>query len=542
MSTEIAARLEGVIKRYGPVTALDGAGFPLRRGETVALLGPNGAGKTTSVGILLGLLRPDAGRVELFGGSPHQATTAGRVVAMLQQGDLLDGVTVAELVGLVRDLYPAPPLEETLGLAGLTELAGRRVERLSGGQVQRVRYALAITGAPELLFLDEPTVGMDVQARRAFWRGVRDLADRGTSILFAIHYLEEADDNADRIVVLVGGKVVADGPVTQIKAGIGSRHVRATVAAGHDGLLRDLPGVRDLERHGESVLLESADADATVRALFASACRSATSRSAAPTWRTPSGPHRQPRRGVLMLTYLKTEILRVLRNRRYVLFALAVPVGFYLLFGKLAGGNGTVRGIGVTTFFMVSGAAYSAMLAVVFMGGAAGGRADPRLDRAAARHPAAGLGVSGHQAGRGPGPGLPAIVLVAVTAAIVGPVHLGAGAWAQMVLLLWVGVLPFAALGILAGYLLDADTAQPVTVVITIVLALLGGLWQPTATMPDTMRQIAHLLPSYHLADLGWWAVAGQAPVASDGLVLLAYTVVFAGLAAWRYRRAEARA
>jgi ABC-2 type transport system ATP-binding protein len=271
MANEIAARLEGVTKRYGAVTALDGAGFRLRRGETVALLGPNGAGKSTCVGILLGLLRPDAGRVELFGGSPHQATAAGRVGAMLQQGDLLDGVTVAELVELVRDLYPAPPpLAETLELAGLTDLAGRRVERLSGGQAQRVRYALAIAGGPELLFLDEPTVGMDVAARRAFWRGVRALADRGAGVLFATHYLEEADEYADRIVVLLGGRVVADGPATQIKAGVGSRRVRATVAGGHDQLLRGLPGVRDLRRHGDSVLLESADADATVRALFAS--------------------------------------------------------------------------------------------------------------------------------------------------------------------------------------------------------------------------------------------------------------------------------
>jgi ABC-2 type transport system ATP-binding protein len=271
MSTETTVRLEGLTKRYGPVTALDGAGFRLRRGETVALLGPNGAGKSTTVGILLGLLRPDAGRVELFGGSPHEGVAAGRVGAMLQQGDLLDGVTVAELVELVRDLYPAPrSLSETLELAGLTELAGRRVERLSGGQAQRVRYALAIAGAPELLFLDEPTAGMDVQARRAFWRSMGGLADRGATVLFATHYLEEADEYADRIVVLVGGRVVADGPAAQIKAGVGSRRVRATVPAEHDRLLRDLPGVRGLQRHGPSVLLESADADATVRALFAS--------------------------------------------------------------------------------------------------------------------------------------------------------------------------------------------------------------------------------------------------------------------------------
>jgi ABC-2 type transport system ATP-binding protein len=271
MSVDIAVRLEGVTRRYGPVTALDGAGFQLRRGETVALLGPNGAGKTTTVRILLGLQRPDAGRVELFGGSPDQATAAGRVGAMLQQGDLLDGVTVAELVGLVRDLYPAPPpLQEILELAGLSDLAGRRVERLSGGQTQRVRYALAIAGGPDLLFLDEPTVGMDVQARRAFWRGVGGLAARGVTVLFATHYLEEADEYADRIVVLVGGRVVADGPAAQIKASVGSRHVRATIPTTHDGLLRDLPGVRSLQRHGESVLLESGDADATVRSLFAS--------------------------------------------------------------------------------------------------------------------------------------------------------------------------------------------------------------------------------------------------------------------------------
>ncbi|HEV8164364.1 MAG TPA: ABC transporter permease [Actinomycetota bacterium] len=243
-----------------------------------------------------------------------------------------------------------------------------------------------------------------------------------------------------------------------------------------------------------------------------------------------------------MRTYLKTEVLRVLRNRRYVLFALVAPVGFYLLFGKLAGGSGTVRGVGVTTFFMVSMAAYSAMLAVVFMGGA-------RLAAERTRGwtellritPLPAWGYLATKLAAALCLALPSILLVAVTAAIAGPVRLGVGAWAQMALLMWFGTLPFAAFGILIGYLLDADTAQPVTVVSTVALALLGGLWQPTATMSETMRRIAHLLPSYHLADLGWRAVAGQAPIANDGLILLAYTLVFAGLAAWRYRRAEAR-
>ena len=244
-----------------------------------------------------------------------------------------------------------------------------------------------------------------------------------------------------------------------------------------------------------------------------------------------------------MLTYLKTEILRVLRNRRYLLFALAVPVGAYLLFGKALGHGGTVRGIGGTTFFMVSMAAYSGMLAVVFMGGARLAaertRGWTRLLRVT---PLPAWGYLATKLAAALVLALPAILLVAVTAAIAGPVRLGVGAWTQMVLLMWVGTLPFAAFGILVGYLLDTDTAQPVTVVTSMALALLGGLWMPTASMPDTMREVAHLLPSYHLADLGWRAVAGQAPIATDGLVLAAYSLVFASLAAWRYRRAEARA
>jgi ABC-2 type transport system permease protein len=197
----------------------------------------------------------------------------------------------------------------------------------------------------------------------------------------------------------------------------------------------------------------------------------------------------------------------------------------------------------VTTFFMVSMAAYSAMLAVVFMGG--GRLAAERTGGWTQPLRVTPLPVWGYLATKLLASlvlALPSIVLVGITAAVAGPVRLGAGAWAETVLLLWVGVLPFTALSILIGYLFDADTARPVTVVIVIVLALLGGLWQPTTTMLETMRQIAHLLPSYHLADLGWRAVAGQAPIAADGLILLAYTVVFAIPVAWLYRRGEARA
>jgi ABC-2 type transport system permease protein len=244
-----------------------------------------------------------------------------------------------------------------------------------------------------------------------------------------------------------------------------------------------------------------------------------------------------------MTTYLKLEVLRVLRNRRYRILALAVPIGFYLLFGKLMNTGGDIRGTGVQSWFMVSMAAYSAMLAVVFMGGSR--LAAERLGgwtRVLRVTPLPAWGYMATKVLAALLLALPSILLVSATAAIAGPVRLGAGEWAQTVLLLWVGTLPFAAFGILLGYLFDADTAQPVSIVSILLLAMLGGLFIPTVAMPAVMRHIAHVLPSYHLADLGWRAVGGLAPHAADLLVLAAYAAAFAVLIMWRYRRDEARA
>jgi ABC-2 type transport system ATP-binding protein len=188
---------------------------------------------------------------------------------MLQEGGLMPGVKVAELVGFVRALYPHPlPLDRVLETAGLTALAGRHVDRLSGGQTQRVRFALALAGNPSVLVLDEPTAGMDVESRRAFWTSMRAEAAAGRTVLFATHYLEEADDNADRIVVVNEGRVVADGPATEIKAAAGARTIRFSLAGGPLAGLEALPGVTTVEVHGDSVLLRSADPDATLRALL----------------------------------------------------------------------------------------------------------------------------------------------------------------------------------------------------------------------------------------------------------------------------------
>ena len=259
--------LEGLEKSYGSVRAVRGVDLTIAPGETVALLGPNGAGKSTTIDMLLGLLRPDAGTVSLFGRTPEQAIGAGMVGAMLQTGSLLRDLTVRELVAMMGSLYPDPmALDEVLALTGADAFAEQRTNKLSGGQTQRVRAAVALVSNPELLVLDEPTAALDVAGRRAFWEVIRGYAARGKTVLFATHYLEEADDFADRIVLMAKGEVVADGPTGEIKAMVGTRTIRATLP-GADGLA-ELPGVTAVDRHGATVILVCSDSDAAIRALL----------------------------------------------------------------------------------------------------------------------------------------------------------------------------------------------------------------------------------------------------------------------------------
>jgi ABC-2 type transport system ATP-binding protein len=267
--------LQGLVKTYkggphGPVHAVRGIDVSIAGGETVALLGPNGAGKSTTIDMMLGLTRPDAGEVNVFGRSPTEAVDAGIVGAMLQTGELIRDLSVRELISLVASLYPgAMAVDEVLDLAGLTAVADQRTQKLSGGQTQRVRFAVALVPDPQLLVLDEPTVAMDAQGRRDFWAAMREYAARGRTILFATHYLEEADANADRAVLMAQGEVVADGPTTEIKARVGTRTIRATLPdAAHDDL-EALPGVASAERRGEAVNLRCTDSDAAIRALLA---------------------------------------------------------------------------------------------------------------------------------------------------------------------------------------------------------------------------------------------------------------------------------
>jgi ABC-2 type transport system ATP-binding protein len=270
-NTSPAVGFREVSKRYGATQALNGASFEVARGETVALLGHNGAGKSTAVDLMLGLRRPDQGEIEILGGSPARAVSSGRVGALLQTGGLPEGATIRDMVRLACGLYGnRTTVAEVLEVTGLTGLAGRQAGALSGGQAQRVRFAMAIAGRPELLFLDEPTVALDVEARRDFWAVVRDAAERGTSVVFATHYLEEADQFADRVVVLAHGSVVADAPPSAIKSMAGGRTVRCVLDYPDPGRLLALPGVVDVTVHGDEVLLRTDDADRTVGALYSS--------------------------------------------------------------------------------------------------------------------------------------------------------------------------------------------------------------------------------------------------------------------------------
>ena len=266
--------LRGLTKTYrtsgGPIEAVRGIDLDIAAGETLALLGPNGAGKSTTIDMLLGLSRPDAGTVTVFGGTPEQAVAAGSVGAMLQAGALMRDLTVRELLLQLASLYPqAEDVDKTLELVEITQIANQRTQKLSGGQSQRVRFAMALLTNADLLVLDEPTVGMDVESRHAFWTTMRRLASGGRTVLFATHYLEEADEFADRIVLMAHGEIVADGTPNEIKAKVGSRTIRATLPDVPAADLERLPGVTAVERRGTGVVLACSDSDAAVRALVA---------------------------------------------------------------------------------------------------------------------------------------------------------------------------------------------------------------------------------------------------------------------------------
>ena len=265
----LAVELRGLHKNFGSVQAVDGIDLRIASGEIVALLGPNGAGKTSTIDVILGLSRPSAGDASVLGMTPHQAIARGLVSAVLQTGGLLKDLTVAETARYTASLFAqSRPVSEVLDRAGITAIGDRKVGKCSGGEQQRLRFAMALLSDPELLVLDEPTTGMDVEGRRSFWSAIRQDADRGRTVLFATHYLEEADDYADRIVLLRHGKIVADGTAAQIKAMAAGRTVRATLPDADRTALSGIPGFDHVEVNGDTVLVHTGQSDAVARYLL----------------------------------------------------------------------------------------------------------------------------------------------------------------------------------------------------------------------------------------------------------------------------------
>lgn len=268
MNDAIVARLAAAAKRYGPLTALDGVDLAVRRGELLALLGPNGAGKSTCISLLLGLVRPDAGRAELFGLDPQRLEARRCIGVMLQSANLPPTLRVGELLQLAMSYYPAPRgYDETAALAGIADLLQRPFGKLSGGQQRRVQFALALCGRPSLLFLDEPTVGMDIAARQKLWTAMRALVAEGCAVVLTTHYLEEAEALAQRVVVLGQGRVLSEGSVDDLRQRVALTRIRCVsdldVAA-----IAAWPGVASATRDGTHLCIATARAETVVRRLL----------------------------------------------------------------------------------------------------------------------------------------------------------------------------------------------------------------------------------------------------------------------------------
>jgi ABC-2 type transport system ATP-binding protein len=266
---EPLARLAGASKHYSNVLALDGVDLEVRAGEVLAVLGPNGAGKTTAISLLLGLQQADGGRVEVFGMEPKSLAARRRIGAMLQSAAVPETLDVGELIALFASYYPNPrTLAECAALAGVGDLLDRRYGKLSGGQQRRVQFALALAGDPDILFLDEPTTGLDIEARETMWKTIRQLVGEGCAIVLTTHYLEEAEALADRVSVLAKGRVVAEGSVSAIRARVSQKRIRCICAVDSE-TIQCWPWVRSVMRDGEHVEIVTDAAESVVRNLLA---------------------------------------------------------------------------------------------------------------------------------------------------------------------------------------------------------------------------------------------------------------------------------
>ncbi|MBZ5523381.1 MAG: ABC transporter ATP-binding protein [Acidobacteriia bacterium] len=268
MHNDCLAELSGVSKRFKSVVALDGANLTVGAGELLAVLGPNGAGKSTAISLLLGLQRPDAGVVRLFGRPPGNIEARRQIGVMMQEVALAPELRVREHIDLVASYYPSPlPVKEAMERTHTTAIADRPYGKLSGGQKRQAQFAMAVCGRPRLLFLDEPTVGLDIQARQMIWATVRELVKEGCSVVLTTHYLEEAEALADRVAVLAKGRVVASGTVSSMRALVARKHVVCSTALAEQEVAA-WPGVESATRDQQGLHITTSQAEDIVRRLM----------------------------------------------------------------------------------------------------------------------------------------------------------------------------------------------------------------------------------------------------------------------------------
>ncbi|MEV0430522.1 ABC transporter ATP-binding protein/permease [Micromonospora sp. NPDC050495] len=563
---EPAVRIAGLAKSFGDVQAVVEGRMEVFPGEVVAVLGPNGAGKTTSLHCLLGLRRPDAGVVELMGGSPTSPRVRAQCGVVLQNSGLPGTLRVRELVELFRAYYPEPmDTQEVLDLAGLADLAERFFGELSGGQQQRVYLGLALCGRPRVLFLDEPSVGLDSVSRRQLWSAVQRVAAEGTAVLLTTHYLEEADALADRIVLFASGRTVFEGSSTEMKSHFGRRRIslrptdepdlEAVRASGAEdveyvdgmlslttactadvlrGLLRAEPDLNDIEVRGvsleeavEEVLrTSSADLPAPTAPLPHPSAKGgrAAERLDATSWMR------------MVRAQTKAEFLKLKRDMAFILTTCLLPTIFFAFFGLSQTRNGDLEAMAYTV------AGFSAYGAVgVGLFGFGVGIAAERgfkwdlLIRATPMSPSAYLSSRI----------VPAAVftlftlgVLAVFSTVVAGVRLGLVQWAGLMGGLTLGNIVFVAMGLAIGYNLSPKAAGPVSTIVYLLLSFASGMFVPLNQLPSLAEALAPFLPTWHFARIGWGAVGVEPGFGLPSLlVLIAYTAAFTALAVMGYRR-----
>ncbi|MFE4449737.1 ABC transporter ATP-binding protein/permease [Streptomyces sp. NPDC056796] len=563
-----AVRMEGLTKSFGDVQAVVDGRMEVLPGEVVAVLGPNGAGKTTSLHCLLGLRQPDSGVVELMGGSPTSPKTREKCGVVLQNSGLPGSLKVRELIDLFRAYYPDPmTTDEVLELTGLADLTERFFGELSGGQQQRVYLGLALCGRPRVLFLDEPSVGLDSVSRRQLWDAVRRVAAEGTAVLLTTHYLEEADALADRIVLFASGRTVFEGSSAEMKSHFSRRRislrptstttVQAVRAEGAEdveyvdgvlslttahtadvlkSLLGTEPELDEIEVRGvsleeavEEVLRSSAEAPHAAPA--ATPSRSAEAGPRAPTERLDA-------RSWMRIVRAQTtaEFLKLKRDMAFILTTCLLPTIFFAFFGLSRARSGDPEAMAYTV------AGFSAYGAVgVGLFGFGVGIAAERGFRWDLLIRATPMPPSAYLAARV----VPAAVFTLFTLAVLGAfatavagARLGLAEWAGLMGGLTLGNIVFVAMGLAIGYNLSPKAAGPVSTIVYLLLSFASGMFVPLNQLPSFAESLAPFLPTWHFARIGWGAVGiepgfGLASV----LVLLAYTVAFTTLAVLGYRR-----